>query len=106
LVCDTQGAEVDMLRGARETMASGALRFALVSTHHHSISGDRRTHETCLELLRDAGAHIIAQHTVSESCSGDGLIAVSLDPRDTGFLVDVSTVAARDSLFGEDLGDV
>lgn len=105
LVCDTQGAEVDMLRGARETMAAGALRFALVSTHHHSISGDRRTHEICLDLLRDAGAHIIAQHTVSESCSGDGLIAASLDPRDAGFRVEVSTVAARDSLFGEDLGD-
>jgi hypothetical protein len=77
------------------------VRFLLVSTHHHSISGDALTHQKVRDLLVGAGATLIADHTVGESASGDGLLAVSFDPRDQDLKVAVSHVRARDSLFGE-----
>ena len=49
-------------------------------THHHTISGDPLTHQHCLRILRDAGAHLVVEHSVSESCSGDGLIVASMFP--------------------------
>ena len=101
VLCDAQGAELGVLEAAREAMRSGRLRFLVVSTHHHTISGDPLTHQRCLDLLRGAGAHIVAEHSVAESCSGDGLIAASMDPRDADLTVDVSHVRAKDSVFGE-----
>jgi FkbM family methyltransferase len=101
LLIDVQGAELDALRGAREAIRERRIRFFVVSTHHHSHSGDPLTHQRCLRFLQEAGAHLIAEHSVSESCSGDGLIVASLDPRDADLRVDVSVVRARDSLFGE-----
>ncbi len=41
LLCDTQGAELATLEGARGALHDGLIRFLVVSTHHHSISGDR-----------------------------------------------------------------
>jgi FkbM family methyltransferase len=101
LLCDTQGAELGLLTGAHDTLRSGRVRFLVVSTHHHSITGDPLTHQRCLQALRDCGAHVIAEHSVLESCSGDGLIAVSLDPRDADLEVHVSAVRSRDTIFGE-----
>lgn len=101
LLCDTQGAELEMLHGASDALAAGCVRFLVVSTHHHTISGDPLTHQRCVEILRVAGAHIIAEHSVSESCSGDGLLVASMDPRDLDLHANVSIVRARDSLFGE-----
>lgn len=101
LLCDTQGAELTAIEGAAHALTDGRLRFLVVSTHHHSISGDPRIHDRCLELLRWRGAHIIAEHTVYESCSGDGLIVASCDPRDTDLHVELSHIRARDTLFGE-----
>ncbi len=101
LLCDIQGAELDMLAGAVEAIGTGALRFVLLSTHHHQISGDPLTHQRCLDTLVAAGAHIVAEHSVSESCSGDGLIVASFDPRDAELRVAVTKVRAQDSLFGE-----
>jgi len=82
VLADIQGAEVEMLHGAARCIAEGRLRFVVVSTHHHTISGDPLTHQKCREFLRDRGAHIIADHTVAESFSGDGLIVVSFAPED------------------------
>ena len=79
----------------------GLVRFLIVSTHHRAISGDPLTHQKALRLLVDASAHVIAEHSVSESFSGDGLIAVSFDPRDRDFTVPVSHARSVDSLFGE-----
>jgi len=101
LLSDIQGAEIGLLKGARETLRSGRVRFMVVSTHHHSITDDPLTHQRCLELLRDAGAHVIAEHSISESCSGDGLIAVSMDPRDADLEVKPTIVRSRDTLYGE-----
>jgi septal ring factor EnvC (AmiA/AmiB activator) len=53
------------------------------------------------DLLVGAGATVLAEHTVGESASGDGLIAVSFDPRDEDLTVPVSHVRAVDSLYGE-----
>lgn len=100
MLCDTQGAEIAALQGCERTVADGALRFAVISTHHHSITGDPLTHQRCLDILAGYGAHILVEHTVHESSSGDGLIVASLDKRDAGVTIDVSRTRAADTLFG------
>ncbi len=98
---DIQGAETVLLERARELLAAGRVRFLLVSTHHQSISGDALTHQRALDLIVGCGGHIIAEHTVRESFSGDGLIAASFDPADRDLTVPISRARARQSLFGE-----
>ena len=73
----------------------------IVSTHHRAISGDALTHQRAVESLVAAGAHVLAEHSVSESFSGDGLIAVSFDDRDRDWTVPISFARAKDTLFGE-----
>jgi FkbM family methyltransferase len=101
VLADVQGAESILLERARGDFAAGRVRFLVVSTHHHAISGDPLTHQRSLTILRESGAHVIAEHSVSESYSGDGLIAVSFDDRDKDFVVALSYARAKDSLFGE-----
>jgi FkbM family methyltransferase len=99
LVCDVQGAELDVLRGARAAMRDQRLRFMVISTH--LMSEAPTLHQRCLALLQNAGAHIIAEHSIPESCSVDGLIVASFDPRDRDFSVTITIGRARDSLGGE-----
>jgi len=106
LLADVQGAEEVLLARAAGDLTAGRVRFLIVSTHHHSISGDPLTHQRALMRLRDAGAHLITEHSVSESFSGDGLIAVSFDERDRDLTVAVSYARSKDSLFGEVEADV
>jgi FkbM family methyltransferase len=106
LMLDVQGAETAFLHGAKSRLTAGTVRFLVASTHHHGISGDALTHERCLRILLDAGAHVIVEHPVYESCSGDGLIAVSFDERDRDMTVEVRRIPARNSLFGEPLEDL
>ena len=101
VLADIQGAETALIEGARDVLAEGRVRFMLVSTHHHSISGDPLTHQRTLSALRDLGAHVIVEHSVGESYSGDGLIAVSFDPADRDFEVAISRARQCESLFGE-----
>jgi FkbM family methyltransferase len=101
LMADIQGAETILLERAVPMLSEGRVRFLIVSTHHHSISGDPLTHHRALGLLTACGGHVITEHTVGESFSGDGLIAVSFDPSDGDFIVEVSRARQRDSLFGE-----
>jgi FkbM family methyltransferase len=101
VLADVQGAETVLLERGRRVLANGRVRFLIVSTHHHSISGDPLTHQHALRLLNDLGAHVIAEHSVAESYSGDGLIAASFDARDEHFNVPISYARAKDSLFGE-----
>jgi FkbM family methyltransferase len=101
LMVDIQGFETPLLERAVPLLSAGAVRFAIVSTHHHEISGEAVTHQKALALLRACGAHVIAEHSVAESYSGDGLIAVSFDERDLDLEVEVSHARAKDSLFGE-----
>lgn len=99
LLADIQGAELAMLEGARETIRRRRLATLLVSTHDQAISGDYLTHDTCLAWIRDQGGRIIAEHSVEESFSGDGLIAAAFDDR-CPITVAVSRNRAVDSLFG------
>ena len=98
---DIQGAETVLLERARPLLKAGKIRYLIVSTHHQSISGDPLTHQKALSLLRECGAHIIAEHTVRESYSGDGLIAATFDPSQHDFTVPISHARAKESLFGE-----
>jgi FkbM family methyltransferase len=75
LHCDTQGAETAIIRSCESLLRGHAIRFAIVSTHSHHISGDPITHQRCLAMLKDFGGTILAEHDVHESFSGDGLIA-------------------------------
>lgn len=101
LLADIQGAESLLIELERARFRDGLVRFLLVSTHHNSISGDPLTHQHALADLRALGAHVIAEHSIPESFSGDGLIVVSFDERDRDLVVPVSFARARDSLFDE-----
>jgi FkbM family methyltransferase len=101
VLADVQGAETILLERATDVLAAGRVRFLVLSTHHHSISGDPLTHQRALATLTQLGAHVICEHTVGESFSGDGLIAVSFDERDRDLVIEVSRARSRDSLFGE-----
>ncbi len=70
LHADIQGAELDLLRGCTAAIAAGRIGYVVLSTHH-----DR--HEACLEFLRMRGFQIIAEHSVADSASVDGLIVAS-----------------------------
>jgi hypothetical protein len=100
VLCDTQGAELDAIAGFAGAIQDRALRFAVISTHHHSITGDPLTHQRCVERVASLGGHIVAEHTVHESASGDGLIVASFDERDATMEIEVSRVRAADTLFG------
>ena len=101
LLSDIQGGEVPLLIRASERLRQGAVRFLIVSTHDLWITGSATTHQQVLDILLWSGAHIIAEHSVSESYSGDGLIVASFDPRDRDMTVDLSHNRSRNSLFGE-----
>jgi FkbM family methyltransferase len=101
LLSDIQGGEVPLLIRASERLRQGAVRFLVVSTHDLSITGSASTHQQVLDILLWSGAHIIAEHSVSESYSGDGLIVASFDPRDRDMNIEISHNRSRDSLFGE-----
>jgi len=101
LLIDVQGAELDALKGSSALIARGALRFVCVSTHHHEIANDPLMHQRCVRFLEERGAHIIAQHNVIESFSGDGLIVASFDPGDRDLSVEVSKNWPTNSMWRE-----
>jgi len=68
----------------------GRLRFIVISTHHYIFSGDPQTHQHCLDYISELGGHIVAEHTIQQSYSGDGLIVASFDKSDSNFRVEVS----------------
>lgn len=101
LLSDIQGGEVPFLLGASERLRQGVVRFLIVSTHDLSITGSATTHQQVRDILLWSGAHIVAEHSVSESFSGDGLIVASFDSRDSDFIVEISHNRSCTSLFGE-----
>lgn len=106
LLVDVQGAETPLIDGGRDELRDGRVRFMVVSTHHHAISNDPLTHQRCLMLLRELGGHVVVEHTVAESFTGDGLIVVSFDERDRDLSVVTSHCRVGDSLFGDPLWDL
>ena len=102
LHADIQGAEYETLLGAERSVAAGRLRFVFLSTHHYAISGDPQAHQRCIAFLKAHGASILAEHSVSESFSGDGLIVASFDPADRAIaLPPISRNLPRFSLWPE-----
>jgi FkbM family methyltransferase len=67
LHADIQGAELEMLQGCGRSLADNRIGYVFVSTH-----ADK--HKPCLVVLCQAGYEVVAEHSVEESCSGDGLI--------------------------------
>lgn len=100
VLADVQGAETALLKRAEADLRAGRVRFLIVSTHHHAISGDPLTHQSALDQLVGWGGHVIAEHTPTESFSGDGLIAVSFDDRDADMAIQLSYARGRDAVFG------
>lgn len=75
LHCDTQGAETAVIKSCARLFQEHRIRFAVFSTHEMEFTGDPLTHQRCLAMIRAYGGHILAEHEVHESYSGDGLIA-------------------------------
>lgn len=67
LHADIQGAETEMLEGARDCLDKLKIDFLFISTHDDK-------HDKCLEILSSAQYRILAHHSVEESSSADGLI--------------------------------
>ena len=99
LHCDAQGAESHVVEQIISLGIEKRLRYCIISTHAYEITGDPLTHQKCLERLMTSGAHIIAEHDVHESFSGDGLIAASFSSEDKDFKVDISCNRYSKSLF-------
>lgn len=66
---DIQGAELKMLEGASRTIAAGKIDYIFISTH-----GDDALHHPCIAFLKQRNFRILADHTMRESYSYDGLI--------------------------------
>lgn len=96
---DIQGSELAVLESSHDLIAAGRIRFVVVSTHHHSISGDPQIHQRVVDLVRRHGGHVIADHTVLESFSGDGLVVASFDERDRDLDVPLSRARTTEALF-------
>jgi FkbM family methyltransferase len=67
LHADIQGAELEMLKGCARSLAANRIGYLFISTHPGM-------HEPCLAYLRQSGYRVVFEHSVEESCSGDGLI--------------------------------
>lgn len=97
--CDAQGAEEHVVDQMIRLGIENKLRFCVISTHAFEITGNPLTHQECLNKLLRSGAHIIAEHDVHESYSGDGLIAASFLEVDKDFNVPISCNRYSTSLF-------
>ena len=65
---DIQGAELDMLIGARETIAAGRVNYVFLSTHTQQL------HAECLAKLAEYGFTVIAEADLDDTYSQDGVI--------------------------------
>ena len=97
----------DVLASCANLLRQGRIRTLVISTHHHSISGDPLTHQRCLAMVEDYGGLVIAEHDVHESFSGDGLIAARFGPDQAGWpIIPVSRNRYATSLFRNPLYDL
>lgn len=98
---DAQGAELPFLESLADSRARELVRFVVVSTHAGQISGSLTTHEDCLRVVLRLGGTILAELSIEESYSGDGLIVASFNPLDAALAMpEVSRNAPPASLFG------
>lgn len=73
LHADIQGAEVDMLNGARDTLTNQKVDYIFISTH----GGD--LHEDCVQLLKSYRYRVEVSVGMNDTCSIDGLIVAVRD---------------------------
>lgn len=98
---DVQGWELKMLQGAINSVKKNKIRFIFISTHHHTISHDLLMHQKCLNFIKNNGGFIIAEHSIFESYSGDGLIVASFEKKDCNFKVPISFNRSSNNMFNE-----
>jgi len=67
LHADVQGAEFEMLEGCKRTLSEHRIGYLFISTHNDK-------HAACLATIKQLGYQLVAEHSIEESCSGDGLI--------------------------------
>ena len=68
LHADIQGAELDMLRGARRMLSGGHVDYVFISTHSDDL------HRDCADALKAYGYTILASADIEETYSVDGLL--------------------------------
>ena len=68
---DIQGAELEMLKGATESLKQGKISYLFISTHSEDL------HFDCMDLLKQYNYTIVSEHTLAESFSTDGLIVAA-----------------------------
>jgi hypothetical protein len=68
LHADIQGAECEMLQGARFMLANRKIDYLFISTH------DNNLHYECIELLKASGYVILASEDCDETYSDDGVL--------------------------------
>ena len=97
---DIQGAEYPFLTSLSSAVKNANIRFIMVSTHHWEISGAKTTHQDCINAILNLGGYVLAEYSVEESFSGDGLIIASFFESDRIIkLPDITRNKALDSLF-------
>jgi FkbM family methyltransferase len=101
LLVDIQGAEEVLLAESLSLLRQKKIKFLIISTHEESISGSAITHQQVLDYIQLTGGTILCEHTIYESCSGDGLVVATYDDKSTELNISISRVRAKDSLFGE-----
>lgn len=101
VVANLAGGEAAFVDEAQTLLSAGAVRFLVLATNHRIVTGDPLTHQRLRDQLQHLGGTVIAEHSVSESYSGTGLIAVGFEQRDQDFRVRVTTARSRDSVHGE-----
>jgi hypothetical protein len=99
LMCDILGGEEYYFHKIEEELRKKKIEILFISTHHQSISGSWLTHENLLKYLVQLGGHIIAEHSVSESFSGDGLIVISFNQELNFLKINTSRARNNENIF-------
>lgn len=71
---DIQGAELEMLKGARNTFLNRRIGFTFISTHSNDL------HMECLDILHQYEYHVIYSSDMNTSKCYDGIIIASKNP--------------------------
>jgi FkbM family methyltransferase len=101
LLMDIQGSEDRILLSSIELLSQRKIKYLIISTHDESISGSSITHQRVIDCINQTGGSILCEHTVYESCSGDGLVFATYNDSSTFPSIPISRMRAKDSLFGE-----
>lgn len=88
LHADIQGAELKMLRGAREMLSAQRVDYVFVSTHSNDL------HSDCRSELESLGYSVLASADLNETFSHDGLLVACRPGLEQAEPIDISKRAA------------